>query len=64
MEAWPWLEFALKRGIRTEAAGLRLWPYMAVPLMSIALCALLVLIRVVSGSEAHALRVERNDTAS
>ena len=64
MEAWPWLEFALKRGIRTEAAGLRLWPYMAVPLMSIALCALLVLIRVVSGSEAHTLRAERNDTAS
>ena len=64
MEAWPWLEFALKRGIRTEAAGLRLWPYMAVPPVSIALCALLVLTRMLSGSEAHALRAERNDTAS
>ena len=64
VEAGPWLEFALKRGIRTEAAGLRLWPYMAVPPVSIALCALLVLTRMLSGSEAYALRADKDDTAA
>jgi TRAP-type C4-dicarboxylate transport system permease small subunit len=51
VEALPWLEFAFKRNIRTEAASLRLAPWMAVPPVSVALCALLVLVRVASGSE-------------
>lgn len=55
LEALPWLEFAIQRNIRTEAASLRLWPWMAVPPVSVALCALLVLVRTASGSEAAAL---------
>jgi TRAP-type C4-dicarboxylate transport system permease small subunit len=63
-EALPWLEFAIQRGIRTEAAGLRLWPYMAVPPLSVALCALLVLVRLVSGSEADALVTDGNNSGA
>lgn len=55
IEALPWLEFAFKRNIRTEAASLRLAPWMAVPPVSVALCALLVLVRTASGSERSAL---------
>lgn len=55
LEALPWLEFAMKRNIRTEAANLTLWPWMAIPPVSIALCALLVLVRAVSGTEILAL---------
>lgn len=55
IEALPWLEFAFKRNIRTEAASLRLAPWMAVPPVSVALCALLVLVRTASGSERAAL---------
>lgn len=51
LEAIPWLEFAFRRGIRTEASSLRLGPWMAVLPISIALCALLVVVRVVTGSE-------------
>lgn len=55
IEALPWLEFAFKRNIRTEAASLRLAPWMAVPPVSVALCALLVLVRTASGSERSSL---------
>lgn len=55
IEALPWLEFAFKRNIRTEAASLRLAPWMAVPPVSVALCALLVLVRTASGRERLAL---------
>jgi TRAP-type C4-dicarboxylate transport system permease small subunit len=51
LEAIPWLEFAFRRRIRTEASSLRLAPWMAVLPVSIALCALMVLVRVVTGSE-------------
>jgi TRAP-type transport system small permease protein len=54
-EALPWLEFAFKRNIRTEAASLWLAPWMAVPPSMVALCALLVLVRTASGSEQAAL---------
>lgn len=63
VDAIPWLEFALKRNIRSEAASLRLGPWMAVLPVSVALCAALVLVRTISGSEnttddepAHAAR--------
>lgn len=51
VEALPWLEFAFKRSIRTEAADLWLAPWMAIPPVSLALCALLTLVRLASGSE-------------
>ena len=51
VEALPWLEFAFKRNIRSEAASLRLAPWMAVPPLSVALCGLLVLVRTASGTE-------------
>jgi hypothetical protein len=51
VEAIPWLEFAIRRRIRSEASSLRLGPWMAVLPVSIALCALMVLVRVVTGSE-------------
>ena len=50
VDAIPWLEFALRRNIRTEAASLRLGPWMAMLPISVALCALLVLVRVVTGN--------------
>ncbi len=49
LEAIPWLEFAFRRNIRSEAANLRLAPWMAVLPASIALCALQVLVRVLAG---------------
>lgn len=51
VDAIPWLEFALQRNIRSESASLRLGPWMAVPPLSVALCAALVLVRTISGSE-------------
>ncbi|MFN0161552.1 MAG: TRAP transporter small permease [Burkholderiales bacterium] len=51
VEAIPWLEFAWKRNIKTEAANLRLGPWMAVLPISIALCALLTMVRVITGRE-------------
>lgn len=51
VDAIPWLEFALRRGIKSEAAGMLLAPWMAVLPLSLTLCALLVLVRVVTGSE-------------
>lgn len=51
LDAIPWLEFAFKRNIKSEAASLRLGPWMAVLPLSVALCALLVLVRMVTGSE-------------
>lgn len=51
VEALPWLEFAFKRNIRSEAASLQLAPWMAVPPFSVALCGLLVLVRTATGSE-------------
>lgn len=51
VDAIPWLEFAFKRNIRSEAASLRLAPWMAVLPLSVALCALLVLVRMVTGSD-------------
>lgn len=51
VEAIPWLEFAFRRNIKTEAASLRLAPWMAVLPVSVALSALLVLVRVITGSE-------------
>ena len=51
LEAIPWLEFALRRNIKTEAASLRLAPWMAVLPISVALCALLAIVRLITGSE-------------
>ena len=51
LEAIPWIEFAFKRNIKTEAASLWLGPWMAVLPISIALCAMMVLVRVITGSE-------------
>jgi TRAP-type C4-dicarboxylate transport system permease small subunit len=55
LEAVPWLEFAFRRNIKTEAASLRLGPWMAVLPLSIALCALITLVRVVTGREKASL---------
>lgn len=60
VEAIPWLEFAFKRNIKTEAASIRLGPWMAVLPISISLAAMLVLVRVVTGSE----RASFNKTSS
>ncbi len=43
--AWPWLEFALARSIKSEAARLLLWPWMALLPLSFALTALALAIR-------------------
>jgi TRAP-type C4-dicarboxylate transport system permease small subunit len=51
LEAIPWIEFAFKRNIKSEAASLRLGPWMAVLPVSMALCGLLVVVRVITGSE-------------
>lgn len=51
VEAIPWLEFALRRNIKSEAANLRLGPWMAVPPVSLALCAALVLVRAITGHD-------------
>ncbi len=51
VEAIPWLEFAFRRNIKSEAASLRLGPWMAVVPLSLALCALLILVRTVTGSD-------------
>ena len=51
VEAIPWLEFAFKRNIKTEASSLPLAPWMAVLPVSVALSALLVLVRLITGSE-------------
>ena len=51
VDALPWLEFAIRRNIKSEAASLLLAPWMAVLPASISLCALLVLVRAVTGSE-------------
>ena len=51
VEALPWLEFAMQRRIKTDAASLLLAPWMAVLPVSVALCALLVVVRLLSGSE-------------
>ena len=51
VEAIPWLEFAFKRNIKSEAASLRLGPWMAVLPASVALCALLVLVRSITGTD-------------
>ena len=51
VDAIPWLEFAFKRNIKSEAASLRLAPWMAVLPLSIMLSALLVLVRTVTGSD-------------
>jgi TRAP-type C4-dicarboxylate transport system permease small subunit len=57
VDAIPWLEFAIRRNIKSEAASLRLGPWMAVLPVSVALCALLVLVRAITGSDAT--QVER-----
>ena len=51
LDAIPWLAFAIQRNIKSEAASLLLGPWMAVLPVSIALCALLVLVRTVTGSD-------------
>ena len=56
--AWPWLRFAIEGRIKTEASSILLYPWMAVPLLSVALCALLVLTRLVTGSERRAMDAE------
>lgn len=61
IEAVPWLEFAVRRNIRSEAANLRLAPWMAVPPVSIALCALLLLARLITGSEQRSFDPTRQD---
>lgn len=61
IEAVPWLEFAVRRNIRSEAANLRLAPWMAVPPVSIALCALLLLARLITGSEQRSFDSTRQD---
>lgn len=51
IDAIPWLEFAFRRNIKSEAANLRLGPWMAVLPVSVALCALLVLARAITGND-------------
>ena len=51
VDAIPWLEFAFKRNIKSEAASLRLWPWMGMLPVSVALCALLVSVRIVTRSD-------------
>lgn len=51
VDAIPWLEFAFKRNIKSEAASLRLGPWMAMLPVSVALCTLLVLVRIVTRSD-------------
>lgn len=53
LEAIPWLQFALQRNIRTETASLRLAPWMAVLPWSIAVTGLLVMVRLLSGTESR-----------
>lgn len=62
VDAIPWLEFAIRRNIKSEAASLRLGPWMAVLPVSVALCALLVLVRAITGSEAT--QVDRTTDAA
>ena len=51
VEAIPWVEFAFKRNIKTEASSLLLGPWMAVLPISIGLYALLTLMRMITGRE-------------
>ncbi|PKO63007.1 MAG: TRAP transporter small permease [Betaproteobacteria bacterium HGW-Betaproteobacteria-18] len=51
IEAIPWLEFAFRRNIKTDAASLRLAPWMAVLPISLTLCALIVIVQVIVGDE-------------
>jgi TRAP-type C4-dicarboxylate transport system permease small subunit len=45
LEGLPWLAIALRRAIRSEASNLLLWPWMALPVVSIAVCGLLALLQ-------------------
>lgn len=56
--AWPWLRFAIEVRIKTEASSILLYPWMAVPLLSVGLCALLVLARLFDSSERRAMGTE------
>lgn len=51
VEAYPWLQFALRRNIKTEASGLLLAPWMALLPISIALSGLMVAVRVLTGAD-------------
>ncbi len=59
LEAIPWLEFAFRRNIKTEAASLWLGPWMAVLPISIALCALMTLVRMITGTEKASFETPR-----
>lgn len=50
IEGIPWLDIAIRRGIRSEAADLLLWPWMALPVVSLSLCGLITAVRLVTGS--------------
>ncbi len=58
LESLPWLEFAWKRGIRTETARLLLYPWMAVLPLSVALTWVIFVARF-----AGFLEAERHTTA-
>lgn len=54
LEAIPWLEFAFRRNIRTETASLRLAPWMAVLPVSVSVTGMLVVARLLAGTESAA----------
>jgi TRAP-type transport system small permease protein len=56
-EGLPWLDLAIRRSLRSEASDLLLWPWMALPVISIATCALITLARLGSGAEGRAAAV-------
>lgn len=45
LEGLPWLTIAVRRAIRSEASNLLLWPWMALPVLSMAVCGLLALLQ-------------------
>jgi len=45
VEGIPWLGIAVRRAIRSEASNLLLWPWMALPVLSISVCGLLALLQ-------------------
>lgn len=56
LEAYPWLQFALRRNIKTEASGLLLSPWMALLPICIGLSGLMVAVRLLTGAEQASTR--------
>ncbi|MCA0400232.1 MAG: TRAP transporter small permease [Proteobacteria bacterium] len=54
-EALPWLSFAMKRMIKTEASNILLWPWMMTPLLGFGLSGLIIVVQVLTGREASAI---------